>query len=347
MMKDDDVRLLMSRQLDHDLNEEEQQQLQELLQDNEQYRQEFEHMRHISDQLDQLPKVNPPHSIVDRMQPEFAKIDRQKAFENVIPKKKSVWASALGLAAAAIFIIWVLNSQLSPPSMDQAGIESSGEENFAMESTPMEQPEVGMDATDDSMTMMVEEEATESTEDPVKDKTDPETESGQVASEQPEQEIRALGEPDEIYPSPLLTFTAYLGYAQDDIRIDQDGSPYYLSSNPKIPWVVEHIEWVSDYELYYEVYHPRQDRTEYWIIDLEERTETELEEPHPDRSDNPPAPVKPGEETLQDADAQSGQESTSGEEKTDDQQKTEDESDDQAEVNNGQEEQNESEAEKE
>jgi hypothetical protein len=87
---------------------------------------------------------------------------------------------------------------------------------------------------------------------------------------------------DNVIPSPDRSYTAYQGFGEDDIRVDKDGDPYILSRNPPTPmWEVEWMEWVTDDKLYYVIYHPQKDERQYWVLDVEEREEIQLERPHP------------------------------------------------------------------
>ncbi|GGK18336.1 hypothetical protein GCM10010965_09210 [Caldalkalibacillus thermarum] len=66
-------------------------------------------------------------------------------------------------------------------------------------------------------------------------------------------------------------------------RIDGQDQPYYISANPvSSAWIIEEIEWVSDHELYYVLYHEERDERQYWLFNAEKREEVQLEGPYPE-----------------------------------------------------------------
>ncbi|WP_025028824.1 anti-sigma factor family protein [Caldalkalibacillus mannanilyticus] len=90
-----------------------------------------------------------------------------------------------------------------------------------------------------------------------------------------------LIEEPEIHPSPSQTYTARIGPGNEDILIDKDGSSYYITKHPwKSDWSLEHIEWVSDTELYYVLVHITSGEKQYWLLDVENRKENRLTEPY-------------------------------------------------------------------
>jgi hypothetical protein len=83
------------------------------------------------------------------------------------------------------------------------------------------------------------------------------------------------------YVSPDEVYTAHEGLGGGDILFQKENRAYYITKNTwEEPWEVELIEWVSNHELYYELYHPVKDERQYWIVDADERTEEQLEEPY-------------------------------------------------------------------
>jgi|GEM_PF-6043330 len=93
--------------------------------------------------------------------------------------------------------------------------------------------------------------------------------------------IMAFDEPEVIYVSPTGTFVAKLGPGNEDILIDKDGAKHYISKHTWDPeWVLEHIEWVTNTQLYYVLTHPKTGEKHYWIIDAEKREEIKLTNPY-------------------------------------------------------------------
>jgi hypothetical protein len=81
------------------------------------------------------------------------------------------------------------------------------------------------------------------------------------------------------YASPDDVYTAHEGLGGGDILIQKENRAYYITKNTwEEPWEIELIEWVSNHELYYELYHPEKNEREYWIVNADERTEEQLEE---------------------------------------------------------------------
>jgi hypothetical protein len=83
------------------------------------------------------------------------------------------------------------------------------------------------------------------------------------------------------YVSSDEVYTAHEGLGGGDILFQKENRAYYITKNTwEEPWEVEMIEWVSNHELYYELYHPEKEERQYWIVNADERTEEQLEEPY-------------------------------------------------------------------
>jgi hypothetical protein len=82
--------------------------------------------------------------------------------------------------------------------------------------------------------------------------------------------------------SPDGSFIASFGIRDEYINIDTNArEPYYTTQQFDKPWKVESMEWVSNADLYYIVYNPDKDERSYWILNVKEKKEVQLEEPFP------------------------------------------------------------------
>jgi hypothetical protein len=84
------------------------------------------------------------------------------------------------------------------------------------------------------------------------------------------------------FHSPDGSFIASFGIRDEYIKIDTNvGEPYFTTQQFDKPWKVESMEWVSNADLYYIVYNPEKDERLYWILNVKEKKEVQLEEPFP------------------------------------------------------------------
>ncbi|MDQ0339602.1 hypothetical protein J2S00_002390 [Caldalkalibacillus uzonensis] len=243
---------MIQLRLDGDLSEDEQQQLEHHLTHCPNCEATFQRYKALHEQLEQLPKVTPPHSIVDQL--DFAQLNEKENAEgerNIIfrsfSSKKIIWVCG-GLAALILVVFSLLSDGGVSPDLaeDDAGtMESASVE----EARPLTVSDEDKPAGDQGVFFL-------------------------------------LGERERIY-SPDQTYSAYIGPDNEDIRIDKriDGEdqPYYISSNPvSSAWTIEEMEWVSDHELYYVLYHEERDEQQYWIFNADNREEIRLEGPYPE-----------------------------------------------------------------
>lgn len=133
-MKCQEVIELMHRDLDRDLSEEESKMMHDHLSSCDGCTEMYERLRQLSEGLIQLPKVEPPYSIVDRIMPELERIDREQITEN---QASVTWFKRLqhsasirmmtGLAASVVFIVLVASGSLMNfgPSSENAQIADS------------------------------------------------------------------------------------------------------------------------------------------------------------------------------------------------------------------------------
>lgn len=313
-MKCEEVIHLMHRQLDNDLTVEEEEHLLSHLSSCTDCQVQFEQLKQLSFQLESLPQVSPPHSIVDSILPQLEEISLNNG-EIMGPSssrrkrvKKRFWMPGLAMVACLFIALVVLNEE----NPVQRNSLSASEPEVAMQSKSteeVEQNEIQQSFSTeidekDFAGILKEEENPSDTEsfallpaeesEPPKERMAPEaTDDAQrdqgteveEAYSDPNEENPPMGltqftvEEEEKYPSPDGVYTAYLGLDKEEIFIDKEEEAYYISKNSwKAPWLVEHIAWVSNQRIYYVLHQPEVDEYQYWLIDVEERKEEQLEE---------------------------------------------------------------------
>lgn len=139
---------LMHRELDQDLNESESKLLDDHLETCDSCAQIFERLSRLSNDLVQLPKVEPPYSIVDSIMPELERIDQERNKEAPSSVtwterlKQSVALRMLIGASAAVIFIFILSlgknlqweEALHPDTMNIATETSDAQLNMQEES---------------------------------------------------------------------------------------------------------------------------------------------------------------------------------------------------------------------
>lgn len=146
-MKCQEVVERMHRYIDHDLNEKEQEQLLAHIKTCKSCSDKFEILQKLSHDLEKLPDVSPPFSLVDRIMPQLDEIDRgrkeqgsaiqeMKKEENVVPlsvhkgnasrsfRKTRLGRILMGTAAAAV-VLGVAVYHYQPEELDQAEIDKN------------------------------------------------------------------------------------------------------------------------------------------------------------------------------------------------------------------------------
>lgn len=177
-MKHQEVMELMQRYLDKDLTQEEIFVLKDYLKQDSESMEIFERMQSLSNDLAQLPKVNPPHSIVDSILPKLDDIDVQINEDPTpsAPPKRLSWFGrmrnkasfpALGgtIAAAAVLGLLIFNFNDLPANLQYAGDSNTAEStsfnaNYSADDTAdggatgseglMEKMSITMESSDDS-----------------------------------------------------------------------------------------------------------------------------------------------------------------------------------------------------
>ncbi|MFS1513565.1 anti-sigma factor family protein [Chengkuizengella sp. SCS-71B] len=160
-MKCQEVIQLMQRDLDGDLNKEEHQQMIDHINDCHSCTEMFERLKNVSIELEQLPKVTPPVSIVDQILPQLEKIDQANIIETQVPDtdeteeiltsnnqrttfatlfKKAKPIAFLGASAAAVILIVItaLNSGDNLKMNDMAA-EQFASDTTANQNAPLEE----------------------------------------------------------------------------------------------------------------------------------------------------------------------------------------------------------------
>ncbi|NBI29494.1 anti-sigma factor family protein [Chengkuizengella marina] len=148
-MKCQEVIQLMQRDLDGDLNKEEQHQLMDHINGCHSCTEMFERLKHISSELEQLPKVTPPVSLVDQILPQLEEIDQVNIMETqaydtgeteetsttntkrtsftTLFKKARPTIAFLGTSAAAVILIVVLTLNSEDTLFNEVAEESASE----------------------------------------------------------------------------------------------------------------------------------------------------------------------------------------------------------------------------
>ncbi|MEJ8304185.1 hypothetical protein [Saccharibacillus sacchari] len=160
-MKREEALEYMNRYLDHDLTKEETDTLFRHLGESPEAQEDFEFLKGLSDQLESLPDVQPPVSLVDSILPKLDEIDRlaaiaapdvqpeklsemesKRMFGEEAPKRRKAaafWRSTMGRAvggtavAAAVLGIFVVNYE--PKEMPNAEVSSSAAVTGATDDT--------------------------------------------------------------------------------------------------------------------------------------------------------------------------------------------------------------------
>lgn len=148
-MKQQEVMELMQRYLDQDLTEKEVTTLKNYLKQDEESMTLFERMQSLSTDLAQLPKVDPPYSIVDAILPQLKHIDAvEHGTASAEGKKEGLFSNmrqrfsfpALGgaIAAAAVLGMLIFNVDQLSPTVHNAGDANMADsaENSAMVQFP-------------------------------------------------------------------------------------------------------------------------------------------------------------------------------------------------------------------
>ncbi|NDI33764.1 anti-sigma factor family protein [Chengkuizengella sediminis] len=217
-MKCQEVIQLMQRDLDGDLNKEEHQQMIDHISDCHSCTEMFERLKNVSIELEQLPQVTPPVSIVDQILPQLEEIDQANIIETQVHDtgeteetlttnikkttfttlfKKAKPIAFLGASAAAVILIvfTALNSGdnliMNDMAVEQSAPESIAENRaLSEESTILDEDRFDADAAeipipkmdyDDQAALKIEsEEPNESTE----------SRSGEVGESGSEEEVK-------------------------------------------------------------------------------------------------------------------------------------------------------------
>ena len=146
MMNCPEVMELMNRYLDADLNEMESAHLMGHLKQCSDCSEMFERLRHLSAELENMPKVMPKYSLVDAIMPQLDQIDRErehqmmpeKSPQKVVPMKPRFWERisfrSIGGVVAAGIIVGLFMVTYKPDTAQQADMElMSSQESAAVD----------------------------------------------------------------------------------------------------------------------------------------------------------------------------------------------------------------------
>ncbi|MDP5273052.1 anti-sigma factor family protein [Chengkuizengella axinellae] len=155
-MKCQEVIQFMQRDLDGDLNKDEQKQMLDHIESCHSCTEMFDRLKNVSNELEQLPKVTPPISLVDQILPQLDEIDQANASHNdkddeiekaevvstdgddkkitlaTFAKKSGPRFAFLGASAAAVILIVII--AINPPG------SSFEKMRMAEEAAPAESP---------------------------------------------------------------------------------------------------------------------------------------------------------------------------------------------------------------
>lgn len=263
----EEIHEIMQRELDGDLNEEERQKLYVHIEECAECHDCFQRLKYVSDQLHALPKVEPPHSIVDQLMPKLVEADQEfsrTSFEKHRSKRgiftqKRYWIPSSIIAASLLFVA-LLNLKPSPDlNLTQ---ELSVEENVEQDADTS-----GIYALDgESMLQNQPFEGELKTKGMDDDALIYDGESKDLTGEY----SPAFDEVEHV--SPNGTYTAIEGINGEYIKINKDNQPHYMTKTAwEAPWYLEEIEWLQDDELYFVLHHEGTDERQYWLIHIEER----------------------------------------------------------------------------
>jgi hypothetical protein len=312
-MKCEEVIELMHRELDGDLIAQEQQGLLQHLASCHDCHTLFEQLKTLSFRLESLPKVTPAYSIVDQVLPILDQVDQtnqarglsvvkstERSKSTIIKRSRKLWIPGLALTASFFIGILLLNStssdinQMSQDSNYNQPAESIGiasiespESDTNMRAETTSGHDGGGEEVAKSGTVSGTEESG-STHSVTSENVVRENELGEKEKTEEETQLSDLEsgyfDEDPIeYPSPDGVYSAYEGYGDEDIRVKKEDRPYYMTKAQnqwEKPWEVISMEWISNSELYYILYHPEEDEEQYWMLYADERTEEQLEGPY-------------------------------------------------------------------
>ncbi len=135
-MKCEEVMELMQRDIDYDLSPLEKNILDEHIVQCSECKSLFDRLKSLSNNLESLPKIAPPYSIVDSILPNLERLDREEASSIVPqPSRRPFWSRsriAAGAVAASMLIgVYIVNDYVLPQGMNIAyGTASEANSTF-------------------------------------------------------------------------------------------------------------------------------------------------------------------------------------------------------------------------
>lgn len=287
----------IQRKLDDDLLHSEEEQLRSHLSACVSCQEQYDKFVNVSSQLEALPKVTPPHSIVDSILPELDKqmstqgspleseLQRMKKDNNQINVKtwflnKKWWATGTVAAAGLLFVL-LFNMKDPALDLDQANeMESNG--NYMNESVTMDNDQGSQtDSAKEKNMGIVSTEGPDSADSAKMPIKGDEQQEASVDKETNLQAAETTSLTDERSGelSPNKEYKVFKNYEPPQLTVWKDDQLYF-AVKWETEWKVSHSQWKSQDELYVTVYNPALEKKAYFLINLIQKTKEELEQPY-------------------------------------------------------------------
>lgn len=262
----EEVMELIQRDLDHDLQDGETEALNAHMEQCPDCQQMYDRLKAMSDDLEALPKVDPPAGIVDTMLPDLdQRVAKEKERQQRADSKKTPpfsfrkW-TAVAAALLVIVVGWTVANQMGSESYDSA---SEGASQNMTEEQASGSAESSGDAAADGEAMP---KATElETND---DSSGQQREEGASAPENEQEEMMMMEANDvaksDVFRSPDGDYVAKVDQNRLIVQ-NQEGEAVFESSSWESDRDVE-VRWDSDGQLSYTVMGSNHEET--WLVDV-------------------------------------------------------------------------------
>ncbi|GAA0353904.1 anti-sigma factor family protein [Bacillus horti] len=304
-MKCEEVNDLINRELDGDLNEDEQRLLKQHLDGCSDCTELLENLRMVTVQLRSLPKVNPPIDIVNSILPDLEEWENQQTLKpsssnfsapiqeegtsegkekvDLAPLrtseqnkhkntwlKKKWWIPGSAIAAAVLAIYF---GTAFPTDQNQLFFTADDSAEIRTFDAKMDDSGLGNE--------MAETESYDSSNIPEEEST------GDMAITSEEGGSVALGQRQLVdLVSPDQEYIAIADIENHKIDINdfndtENKTPIYSTQlDWDESWFISYMDWVADDQLHIELYDSEQDEYQYLLIDVTEQSEELLDEPY-------------------------------------------------------------------
>lgn len=264
---------LIQRQLDGDLSEIEEKELHHHLAHCPSCSEEQKRYHQVDEMLKQLPKVTPNRSVVDSLELEFL-VKEKKGNKKVVRFTKGKWLAGAMAAVVLLAVAYIWGGENDSLT--------SSELSMAQDGAPENSAEIFSGSRDEEMDPIQADES-DLEHDQLPEDVDEAAMNQLLEDEGDDSLAMGLKEGDRAF-SPDRTYLAYIGPDGEDLRLDQavngEFQPHYIAINPQgKEWRIKEMRWVSDHELYYVLYHRDTEEEQYWLINVPERQEQQLEHP--------------------------------------------------------------------